>query len=135
MPQSSGIGIKIVGRPSPGNVPPAGYFAHTPSLAVPTDMYAALDLSALSKKRLAHGPGPPSQRRLRISRPHAYFKMEYAIHTSPKSRGWKCCAMGAKSLPTAGVTPMPKNYLDGGLIIGDSEALSRFPTLNALHLA
>src|SRR5260370_6849343 len=49
--------------------------------------------------------------------------------------GGKLVRYGAKSLPYGGWYAMPRNYLDGGLIIGDSGSFLDSQRLKGIHLA
>ena len=42
---------------------------------------------------------------------------------------------GAKSLPCGGWYAMPRNYVDGGLIVGDSGSFLDSQRLKGIHLA
>src|ERR1700716_4036994 len=68
--------------------------------------------------------------------PHAAFQ---TWKTHPYLRkileGGKMVRYGAKSLPYGGWYSMPRNYLDGGLIIGDSGSFLDSQRLKGIHLA
>jgi electron-transferring-flavoprotein dehydrogenase len=49
--------------------------------------------------------------------------------------GGKLVRYGAKSVPTGGWYSMPRTYLDGGLIIGDSAAFLNSQRLKGIHMA
>ncbi|MCK5737782.1 4Fe-4S dicluster domain-containing protein, partial [bacterium] len=49
--------------------------------------------------------------------------------------GHEILSTGAKTLPEGGYYSLPKNYVNGGLIIGDAAGFSNVSKLKALHLA
>src|SRR5260370_2931736 len=68
--------------------------------------------------------------------PHAAFQI-WKAHPSVRKLldGGKLVRYGAKSLPYGGWYAMPRNYLDGALIIGDSGSFLDSQRLKGIHLA
>jgi electron-transferring-flavoprotein dehydrogenase len=68
--------------------------------------------------------------------PHAAFQ---TWKTHPYVRkileGGKLVRYGAKSLPYGGWYAMPENFVDGGLIVGDSGSFLDSQRLKGIHLA
>jgi electron-transferring-flavoprotein dehydrogenase len=134
-PQSYGIGIKELWDIQPGKVPP-GYVAHTLGWPVPFDMYGGGWIYGLSNNRLSIGLVLALEYANPEFDPHAAFQ---TWKTHPHLRkildGGKMVRYGAKSLPYGGWYAMPRNYLDGGLIIGDSGSFLDSQRLKGIHLA
>jgi electron-transferring-flavoprotein dehydrogenase len=134
-PQSYGIGIKELWDIQPGKVP-AGYVAHTLGWPVPTDMYGGGWIYGLSNNRLSIGLVIALEYADSEFDPHAAFqKWKTHPHLAKILDGGKMVRYGAKSLPYGGWYSMPKNYLDGGLIIGDSGSFLDSQRLKGIHLA
>ncbi len=134
-PQSYGIGIKELWDVQPGKVP-AGYVAHTLGWPVPTDMYGGGWIYGLSNNRLSVGLVVALEYADSEFDPHAAFqKWKTHPHVAKILEGGKMVRYGAKSLPYGGWYAMPKNYLDGGLIIGDSGSFLDSQRLKGIHLA
>src|ERR1700730_11100712 len=134
-PQSYGIGIKELWDIQPGKLQP-GYVAHTLGWPISTKMYGGGWIYGLSNNRVSIGLvvaleyGAP-----RFDR-HAAF---HQWRTHPFLRkildGGKLVRYGAKSLPAGGWYSMPRNYVDGGLIIGDSGSFLDSQRLKGIHMA
>src|SRR6202035_4789196 len=62
---------------------------------------------------------------------------KFKTHPFLKSvlQGGKMVRYGAKTVPTGGWYSMPRTYVDGGLIIGDSAAMLNSQRLKGIHLA
>jgi electron-transferring-flavoprotein dehydrogenase len=134
-PQSYGIGIKELWDIQPGKVAP-GYVAHTLGWPVPTDMYGGGWIYGLSNNRLSIGLVIALEYADPQFDPHAAFqKWKTHPHVAKILAGGKMVRYGAKSLPYGGWYAMPKNYLDGGLIIGDAGSFLDSQRLKGIHLA
>src|SRR5271157_1681790 len=134
-PQSYGIGIKELWDIQPGKVA-AGYVAHTLGWPVPFDMYGGGWIYGLSNNRLSIGLVIALEYANSEFDPHAAFQT-WKTHPHLKKilEGGKMVRYGAKSLPYGGWYAMPRNYLDGGLIIGDSGSFLDSQRLKGVHLA
>jgi len=134
-PQSYGIGIKELWEVQPGRAAP-GYVAHTLGWPVSAEMYGGGWIYGLSNNRLSIGLvialeyGDPQ------FDPHAAFQ---TWKTHPFMcrllEGGKLIRYGAKSLPYGGWYAMPRNTVDGVLIIGDSGSFLDSQRLKGIHLA
>jgi electron-transferring-flavoprotein dehydrogenase len=134
-PQSYGIGIKELWDIQPGKVTP-GYVAHTLGWPVSTDMYGGGWIYGLSNNRLSIGLVLALEYADPEFDPHAAFqKWKTHPHVAKILQGGKLVRYGAKSLPYGGWYAMPKNYLDGGLIVGDSGSFLDSQRLKGIHLA
>src|SRR5216684_503867 len=134
-PQSYGIGIKELWDVQPGRIAP-GYVAHTLGWPVSADMYGGGWIYGLSNNRVSVGLVIALEYADPRFDPHAAFQ---TWKTHPFLRkileGGKLVRYGAKSLPYGGWYAMPRNYVDGGLIIGDSGSFLDSQRLKGIHLA
>lgn len=134
-PQSYGIGIKELWDVQPGRIQP-GYVAHTLGWPVPASMYGGGWIYGLSNNRVSIGLVLALEYADPQFDPHAAFQT-WKTHPFVKNLldGGKLVRYGAKSLPYGGWYAMPKNYLDGALIIGDSGSFLDSQRLKGIHLA
>jgi electron-transferring-flavoprotein dehydrogenase len=134
-PQSYGIGIKELWDVQPGKIQP-GFVAHTLGWPVSTKMYGGGWIYGLSNNRVSIGLVIALEYEDPRFDPHAAFQ---TWKTHPYVRelldGGKLVRYGAKSLPYGGWYSMPQNYLDGGLIVGDSGSFLDSQRLKGIHLA
>src|SRR6195256_3063538 len=134
-PQSYGIGIKELWDVQPGRIEP-GYVAHTLGWPVSTNMYGGGWIYGLSNNRLSIGLVLALEYADPQFDPHAEFQI-WKTHPFLKKilEGGKLVRYGAKSLPYGGWYSMPRTYVDGGLIIGDSVSFLDSQRLKGIHLA
>ncbi len=134
-PQSYGIGIKELWDVQPGRIEP-GYVAHTLGWPVSTDMYGGGWIYGLANHRVSIGLVLALEYADPRFDPHAAFQ---TWKTHPFLRklldGGKLVRYGAKSLPYGGWYAMPRNTVDGALIIGDSGSFLDSQRLKGIHLA
>ena len=134
-PQSYGIGIKELWDVQPGRIEP-GYVAHTLGWPVSTDMYGGGWIYGLANNRVSIGLVLALEYADPRFDPHAAFQ---TWKTHPFLRklldGGKLVRYGAKSLPYGGWYAMPRNTVDGALIIGDSGSFLDSQRLKGIHLA
>jgi electron-transferring-flavoprotein dehydrogenase len=134
-PQSYGIGIKELWDVQPGRIAP-GYVAHTLGWPVSTDMYGGGWIYGLANNRVSIGLVLALEFADPQFDPHAAFQT-WKTHPFLKKllEGGKLVRYGAKSLPYGGWYAMPRTYVDGGLIIGDSGSFLDSQRLKGIHLA
>jgi electron-transferring-flavoprotein dehydrogenase len=134
-PQSYGIGIKELWDVPPGRIKP-GYVAHTLGWPVSTDMYGGGWIYGLSNNRVSIGLVVALEYADPQFDPHAAFQ-KWKTHPFVKNilDGGKLVRYGAKSLPYGGWYAMPRNTVDGALIIGDSGSFLDSQRLKGIHLA
>ena len=134
-PQSYGIGIKELWDIQPGRVEP-GYVAHTLGWPVRTDMYGGGWIYGLSNNRLSIGLVLALEYADPQFDPHAAFQI-WKTHPHLKKilEGGSLVRYGAKSLPYGGWYAVPRNTVDGALIIGDSASFLDSQRLKGIHLA
>ena len=121
-PQIYSIGVKELWDVQPGRIQP-GYVAHTLGWPVPTDMYGGGWIYGLANNRLSIGLVIGLEYSDPQFDPHEAFQI-WKTHPFVKRilEGGKLVRYGAKTIPAGGWYSMPRPYVDGGLIIGDSSA-------------
>ena len=134
-PQTYGIGIKELWDVQPGRVHP-GYVAHTLGWPVPTDMYGGGWIYGLSNDRLSIGLVVALEYANPQFDPHEAFQ-KWKTHPFVKKvlDGGKLVRYGAKTIPYGGWYAIPRNFVDGGLIIGDSGGFLDSQRLKGIHMA
>jgi electron-transferring-flavoprotein dehydrogenase len=134
-PQSYGIGIKELWDVQPGRIAP-GFVAHTLGWPVSTDMYGGGWIYGLSDNRVSIGLVLALEYADPQFDPHEAFQ-KWKTHPFVKNLldGGKLVRYGAKSLPYGGWYAMPRNYLDGALIIGDAGSFLDSQRLKGIHFA
>ncbi len=134
-PQSYGIGIKELWDVQPGKIQP-GYVAHTLGWPVGTDVYGGGWIYGLSNNRVSIGLVVALEYADPKFDPHAAFQT-WKTHPFLKKvlDGGKLVRYGAKSLPYGGWYAVPRNAVDGVLIIGDAGSFLDSQRLKGIHLA
>jgi electron-transferring-flavoprotein dehydrogenase len=134
-PQIYSIGIKELWDVQPGRIQP-GYVAHTLGWPVSTDMYGGGWIYGLSNNRLSIGLVIGLEYANPQFDPHEAFQ-RWKTHPFVKKilEGGKLVRYGAKAIPAGGWYSMPRNYVDGGLIIGDSGSFLDSQRLKGIHMA
>jgi electron-transferring-flavoprotein dehydrogenase len=134
-PQVYGIGIKELWEVPPGRIKP-GYVAHTLGWPLDSSMYGGGWLYALPGNRVSTGMVIGLDYHDPRFDPHEAFQ-KYKTHPFLKRvlEGGKLVRYGAKTVPYGGWYSMPRQYVDGGLIIGDSASLLNSQRLKGIHTA
>src|SRR6267154_925123 len=133
--QSYGLGVKELWDVQPGKIQP-GYVAHTLGYPVPSSMYGGGWIYGLSNNRVSIGLVIALEYADPRFDPHATFqKWKTNPFVANLLEGGKLVRYGAKSLPYGGWYAMPRNYFDGGLIIGDAGSFLDSQKLKGIHLA
>ena len=134
-PQIYSLGIKELWDVQPGKIAP-GYVAHTLGWPVSTEMYGGGWIYGLSNNRVSIGLVIGLEYANPQFDPHAAFQT-WKTHPFVKNilEGGKLVRYGAKSLPAGGWYSMPRNYVDGALIIGDSGSFLDSQRLKGIHMA
>src|SRR5271170_3047393 len=133
--QTYGIGIKELWDVQPGKIKP-GYVAHTLGWPLSSKMYGGGWIYGLSNNRVSLGLVIALELADPRFDPHAAFQT-WKTHPFVRNLldGGKLVRYGAKSLPYGGWYAMPRNYVDGGLIVGDSGGFLDSQRLKGVHLA
>ena len=134
-PQVYGIGIKELWDVPADRIKP-GFVAHTLGWPLDTSMYGGGWLYGLSGNRVSVGMVIGLDYHDPRFDPHAAFQ-KYKTHPFLKRvlQGGKMVRYGAKTVPYGGWYSMPRQYVDGGLIIGDSASLLNSQRLKGIHIA
>ena len=134
-PQVYGIGIKELWDVRPGRID-AGYVAHTLGWPLGTDIYGGGWVYGLRDNRVSLGMVVGLEYHDPLFDPHAAFQ-KFKTHPFVKRvlDGGKLVRYGAKTVPYGGWYSMPRSYVDGGLIAGDSASLLNSQRLKGIHTA
>src|ERR1700730_9403243 len=134
-PQIYSIGVKELWDVQPGRIQP-GYVAHTLGWPVPTNMYGGGWIYGLTNNRVSIGLVIGLEYSDPQFDPHEAFQI-WKTHPFVKNilEGGKLVRYGAKTIPARGWYSMPRPYVDGGLIIGDSASFLDSQRLKGIHMA
>ncbi len=134
-PQVYGIGIKELWDVQPGRIE-TGFVAHTLGWPLHTDMYGGGWIYGMRDNRVSLGMVISLEYHNPLFDPHEAFQ-KYKTHPHIKKilEGGKLVRYGAKTVPYGGWYSMPRSYIDGGLIIGDSASLLNSQRLKGIHIA
>ncbi len=134
-PQSYGIGIKELWDVQPGKIE-TGFVAHTAGWPLDSNKYGGGWVYGMCDNRVSLGMVIALEYKDSLFDPHEAFQK---FKTHPYIRrileGGKLVRYGAKTVPYGGWYSMPRNYFDGGLIIGDSASLLNSQRLKGIHTA
>ncbi|MGA8142327.1 MAG: electron transfer flavoprotein-ubiquinone oxidoreductase [Candidatus Acidiferrales bacterium] len=134
-PQIYGIGIKELWDVQPGRID-TGYVAHTLGWPLGTDLYGGGWVYGMQNNRVSLGMVVALEYHDPLFDPHAAFQ-KFKTHPFVRKilEGGKLVRYGAKTVPYGGWYSMPKSFIDGGLIIGDSASLLNSQRLKGIHTA
>ncbi|HEY7825371.1 MAG TPA: electron transfer flavoprotein-ubiquinone oxidoreductase [Candidatus Acidoferrales bacterium] len=134
-PQIYGIGIKELWEVPAGRIA-TGYVAHTMGWPLTSDLYGGGWIYGLANNRVSLGMVVALEYRDPLFDPHAAFQ-KFKTHPFLKKilDGGKMIRYGAKTVPYGGWYSMPRNFVSGGLIIGDSASLLNSQRLKGIHTA
>jgi electron-transferring-flavoprotein dehydrogenase len=134
-PQVYGIGIKELWDVRPGRIE-SGYVAHMLGWPLPSALYGGGWIYGLRDNRVSVGLMVSLEYKNPLFDPHEAFQK---LKTHPFIRkileGGKLVRYGAKTVPYGGWYSMPRDYVDGGLIVGDSASLLNSQRLKGIHTA
>jgi electron-transferring-flavoprotein dehydrogenase len=134
-PQAYGIGIKELWDVQPGRID-TGYVAHTLGWPLTSDLYGGGWVYGMRENRVSLGMVVALEYADPLFDPHEAFQ-KFKTHPFVQKilEGGKLVRYGAKTVPYGGWYSAPKNYVDGGLIIGDSASLLNSQRLKGIHTA
>src|SRR5271170_7818744 len=134
-PQIYGIGIKELWDVPPGRIE-TGFVAHSLGWPLASDMYGGGWIYGMQNNRVSVGMVVALEYKNPLFDPHEAFQ-KYKTHPTVKKilEGGKLVRYGAKTVPYGGWYSMPRNYVDGGLIIGDSASVLNSQRLKGIHTA
>ncbi len=132
-PQIYGIGIKELWDVPAGRVQP-GFVAHTLGWPLDSDTYGGGWLYGLRDNRVSVGMVVSLEYHNPSFDPHEAFQ-KFKTHPFIKRvlDSGKMVRYGAKTVPYGGWYSMPRQYVAGGLIIGDSASLLNSQRLKGIH--
>jgi electron-transferring-flavoprotein dehydrogenase len=134
-PQIYGIGIKELWDVQPGRID-TGFVAHMLGWPLGSEIYGGSWIYGLRDNRVSIGTIVGLEYHNPLFDPHEAFQK---FKTHPFIRrildGGKLVRYGAKTVPYGGWYSMPRNYVDGGLIVGDSASLLNSQRLKGIHTA
>jgi electron-transferring-flavoprotein dehydrogenase len=134
-PQVYGIGIKELWEVQPGRIE-KGYVAHMLGWPLTSDLYGGGWIYGLRDNRVSLGMMVSLEYKNPLFDPHeAFQKFKTHPFISEILEGGKLVRYGAKTVPYGGWYSMPRNYVDGGLIVGDSASLLNSQRLKGIHTA
>src|SRR3990172_556705 len=134
-PQAYSIGVKELWDVPEGRIAP-GWVAHTLGWPLDSSMYGGGWIYGLSDNRVSLGLVTGLEYHNSRFDPHEVFQ-KFKTHPFVRRilEGGKLVRYGAKAVPTGGWYSMPRTYLDGGLIIGDSASFLNSQRLKGIHMA
>src|ERR1700722_7895088 len=134
-PQAYSIGVKELWDVPPNRIAP-GWVAHTLGWPLDSSMYGGGWIYGLRDNRVSLGLVVGLEYHDPRFDPHEAFQ-KFKTHPFVRKilEGGKLVRYGAKTVPTGGWYSMPRTYVDGALIIGDSAAMLNSQRLNGIHLA
>jgi electron-transferring-flavoprotein dehydrogenase len=134
-PQIYSIGIKELWEVPPARIAP-GWVAHTLGWPLPSSMYGGGWIYGLRDNRVSLGLVTGLEYHDPRFDPHEAFQR---FKTHPFVRrileGGKLVRYGAKTVPVGGWYSIPRTYVDGALIIGDSASFMNSQRLKGIHMA
>src|SRR6202050_937897 len=134
-PQVYGIGLKEFGVGRPGRIE-TGFVGHTLGWPLTSDLYGGGWIYGLRDNRGSLGTIGRLGYKNPLFDPHEAFQ-KFKTHPFVRRilEGGKLVRYGAKTVPYGGWYSMPRSYVDGGLIIGDSASLLNSQRLKGIHTA
>jgi len=134
-PQLYAIGIKELWEVPAGRIA-AGFVAHTLGWPLDSSQYGGGWIYGLRENRVSLGLVVGLEYHNPLFDPHEAFQ-RFKTHPFIKRilEGGKLVRFGAKTIPEGGWYSMPRLYVDGGLIIGDSGSFLNAQRLKGIHMA
>lgn len=134
-PQVYSLGVKELWEVPAGRIAP-GWVAHTLGWPLDSSLFGGGWIYGLRDHRVSIGLVAGLEYHDPRFDPHQAFQR---FKTHPFVRrildGGKLVRYGAKSVPTGGWYSMPRTYVDGALIIGDSASFMNSARLKGIHIA
>ncbi len=134
-PQAYSIGVKELWEVPAGRIAP-GWVAHTLGWPLDSSMYGGGWIYGLRDNRVSLGLVTGLEYHDPRFDPHEAFQH---FKTHPFVRrildGGQMVRYGAKSVPVGGWYSIPRTYVDGGLIVGDSAGYLNSQRLKGIHMA
>ena len=134
-PQVYGIGVKELWEVQSGRID-KGFVAHTMGWPLGSDMYGGGWVYGMCDNRVSLGIVVALEYANPQFDPHETFQ-KFKTHPFVRRilEGGTLVRYGAKTLPYGGWYSIPRSYVDGALIIGDSASLLNAQRLKGIHTA
>ncbi|MBI3669724.1 MAG: electron transfer flavoprotein-ubiquinone oxidoreductase, partial [Acidobacteria bacterium] len=134
-PQIYAIGIKELWEVPAGRIA-TGYVVHTMGWPLDPSIYGGGWVYGLRENRVSLGLVAGLEYHNPQFDPHEAFQ-KFKTHPFVRKviEGGKMVRYGAKTIPEGGWYSMPRTYVDGGLIIGDSASFLNSQRLKGIHMA
>ncbi len=134
-PQIYAIGIKELWEVPAGRIA-TGYVVHTMGWPLDPSIYGGGWVYGLRENRVSLGLVAGLDYHDPQFDPHEAFQ-KFKTHPFVRKviEGGKLVRYGAKTIPEGGWYSMPRTYVDGGLIIGDSASFLNSQRLKGIHMA
>ncbi len=134
-PQLYALGIKELWEVPPGRIS-AGYVAHTLGWPLDSSVYGGGWVYGMRDNRVSLGLVVGLEYHNPLFDPHEALQ-KFKTHPFIRKilKGGKLVRYGAKAIPEGGWYSMPRTYVDGGLIIGDSGGFLNAQRLKGIHMA
>ncbi len=134
-PQLYALGIKELWEVPAGRIQP-GYVAHTLGWPLDSSTYGGGWVYGMRENRVSLGLVVGLEYHSPLFDPHEAFQ-KFKTHPFVRRiiEGGKLVRYGAKTIPEGGWYSMPRSYVDGGLLIGDSGGFLNAQRLKGIHMA
>ncbi|MFQ5777119.1 MAG: 4Fe-4S dicluster domain-containing protein, partial [Terriglobia bacterium] len=134
-PQVFALGVKEIWEVPEGRLPP-GTVWHTLGYPLGSDKYGGGWIYGMQNNRVSLGLVSGLHYSNPYFDPHVAFQ-QFKLHPFVRRllAGGKLVRYGAKTIPEGGYWAIPKTYVDGALIIGDSAGYLNSQRLKGIHLA
>ncbi|HEU4403186.1 MAG TPA: electron transfer flavoprotein-ubiquinone oxidoreductase [Candidatus Polarisedimenticolia bacterium] len=134
-PQVYAVGVKEVWQRAKGSLPP-GRVIHTMGFPLDRETFGGAFIYHMAEDLLDIGLVVGLDYRNPRLDPHQEFqRLKTHAAIAPMLRGAKLLSYGAKAIPEGGLHAMPRPYLDGCLIAGDSASMLNGMRLKGIHTA
>jgi electron-transferring-flavoprotein dehydrogenase len=134
-PQVYAVGVKEVWQCPKGSLPP-GRVIHTMGFPLDRETFGGAFLYNMAEDLLDIGLVVGLDYRNPRLDPHAEFqRLKTHPAIAPMLRGAKLLSYGAKAIPEGGIYAMPRPYLAGCLLAGDSASMLNAMRLKGIHTA
>ncbi|MBI2956365.1 MAG: electron transfer flavoprotein-ubiquinone oxidoreductase [Acidobacteria bacterium] len=134
-PQVYSLGVKELWEVPEGRIKP-GTVWHTMGYPLPSDIYGGGWIYGLQGNRVSLGLVAGLHYANPLFDPHVAFQ-QYKLHPFVRRllEGGKLVRYGAKTIPAGGYWAIPKTYVNGALLIGDTAGFLDSQRLKGIHMA
>ncbi len=134
-PQVYAVGIKEVWQCPKGSLPP-GHVIHTMGFPLDRETFGGAFIYNMAGDLLDIGLVVGlDYRNPRLDPHHEFQRLKTHPRVAPMLRGAKLLSYGAKAIPEGGLYAMPRPYLSGCLLAGDTASMLNAMRLKGIHTA